>query len=211
MAEDDLKEEPWEHDLEDPEPFHHATSSSAHGRRRGTPALYGIMAEFDNPSDLVAAARRTFAAGYRRINGYSPYPIEELDEAIGFKRTTLPLIVLIGGILGGLGGFFMQYWMEVIDYPLNVGGKPFNSWPAFIPITFECTVLVASFSAVLGMLVLNKLPQPYHPVFNAPNFALATRDKFFLVIEANDPKFKYGEATKFMNTLGAMEVNDVEV
>jgi hypothetical protein len=211
MSEDDLKEEPWEHDLEDPEPFHHATSSFAHGRRRGTPALYGIMAEFDNPSDLVAAARRTFAAGYRRINGYSPYPIEELDEAIGFKRTTLPLIVLIGGILGGLGGFFMQYWMEVIDYPLNVGGKPFNSWPAFIPITFECTVLVAAFSAVLGMLVLNKLPQPYHPVFNAPNFALATRDKFFLVIEANDPKFKYGEATKFMNTLGAMEVNDVEV
>jgi hypothetical protein len=169
------------------------------------------MAEFDNPSDLVAAARRTFAEGYRRINGYSPYPIEELDEAIGFKRTTLPLIVLIGGIIGGLGGFFMQYWMEVIDYPLNVGGKPFNSWPAFIPITFECTVLVAAFSAVLGMLVLNKLPQPYHPVFNAPNFALATRDKFFLVIEANDPKFKHSEATQFMNTLGAMDVSDVEV
>ena len=169
------------------------------------------MAEFTNPSDLVAAARRTYEAGYRRINGYSPYPIEELDEAIGFTRTTLPLIVLIGGILGGLGGFFMQYWMEVIDYPLNVGGKPFNSWPAFIPITFECTVLVAAFAAVLGMLVLNKLPQPYHPVFNAPNFALATRDKFFLVIEANDPKFKHGEATQFMKTLGAMEVNDVEV
>ena len=211
MAEDDPKDEPWEHDLEDPEPFHHATSSSAHGRRRGAPALYGIMAEFDNPSDLVTAARQTYEAGYRRINGYSPYPIEELDEAIGFKRTTLPLIVLAGGIIGGLGGFFMQYWTEVIDYPLNVGGKPFNSWPAFVPITFECTVLVASFAAVLGMLMLNKLPQPYHPVFNAPNFALATRDKFFLVIEANDPKFKYGEANRFMHTLGAMEVNDVEV
>jgi hypothetical protein len=211
MADDDIKDERWEHDLEDPEPFHHATSSSAHRRRRGATALYGIMAEFDNPSDLVAAARRTHEAGYRRINGYSPYPIEELAEAIGFTRTSLPLIVLIGGILGGLGGFFMQYWMEVIDYPLNVGGKPFNSWPAFIPITFECTVLVAAFAAVFGMLALNKLPQPYHPVFNAPNFALATRDKFFLVIEANDPKFRHAEAMQFMNTLGAMDVNDVEV
>ena len=207
----DPKDEPWEHDLEDPEPFHHAPSGAAHGRRRGAPALYGVMAEFDNPSDLVAAARRTYEAGYRRINGYSPYPIEELSEAIGFTKTSLPLIVLIGGIVGGLGGFFMQYWMEVIDYPLNVGGKPFNSWPAFIPITFECTVLVAAFSAVLGMLLLNKLPQPYHPVFNALNFALATRDKFFLVIEANDPKFRHGEATAFMNTLGAVGVNDVEV
>ncbi|MFN2491496.1 MAG: DUF3341 domain-containing protein, partial [Pyrinomonadaceae bacterium] len=119
--------------------------------------------------------------------------------------------VLIGGILGGLGGFFMQYWMEVIDYPLNVGGKPYNSWPAFIPITFECTVLVAAFAAVLGMLALNKLPQPYHPVFNAPNFALATRDRFFLVIEANDAKFKHQEVTQFMKTLGATDVSDVEV
>ena len=212
MADDDIKEEPWEHDLEDSEPFHHATTSAAHGRRRGTPALYGIMAEFDNPSDLVAAAKQTHQAGYRRINGYSPYPIEELTEAIGFTRTTLPLIVLVGGILGGLGGFFMQYWMAVIDYPLNVGGKPLNSWPAFIPITFECTVLVAAFAAVFGMLVLNKLPQPYHPVFNAPNFALATRDRFFLVIEANDPKFKYSAATQFMRTLEeARDVCDVEV
>jgi len=179
--------------------------------RQTTPKLYGIMAEFDSPSDLVAAARRTHSAGYRRINGYSPYPIEELDEAIGFTRTSLPLIVLIGGILGGLGGFFMQYWMEVIDYPLNVGGKPYNSWPAFVPITFECTVLVAAFAAVLGMLVLNKLPQPYHPVFNAPNFALATRDKFFLVIEANDPSFRHDETMEFMRTLQAVSVNDVEV
>lgn len=211
MAEDDIKEEPWEHDLEDPEPFDLAPAGSGHGRRQVAPPLYGVMAEFDNPSDLVAAAKRTYEAGYRRINGYSPYPIEELSEAIGFTRTSLPLIVLIGGIIGALGGFFMQYWMEVIDYPLNVGGKPFNSWPAFIPITFECTVLVASFSAVLGMLLLNKLPQPYHPVFNAPNFALATRDKFFLVIEASDPKFRHDEATGFIKTLGAVNVSDVEV
>ena len=180
-------------------------------RRRVAPTLYGIMGEFNSPSDLVAAARRTYEAGYRRINGYSPYPIEELSEAIGFTRTSLPLIVLIGGILGGLGGFFMQYWMEVVDYPLNVGGKPYNSWPAFIPITFECTVLVAAFAAVLGMLVLNKLPQPYHPVFNAPNFALATRDRFFLVIEANDPRFIHDETTQFLNTVGARNVSDVEI
>jgi len=135
---------------------HELSELAPHARRRTQPALYGIMAEFDNPSDLVSAAKRTYEAGYRRINGYSPYPIEELSEAIGFTRTSLPLIVLIGGIIGGLGGFFMQYWMEVIDYPLNVGGKPFNSWPAFIPITFETTVLCAAFAAVFGMLALNK-------------------------------------------------------
>jgi hypothetical protein len=169
------------------------------------------MAQFNSPSTLVAAARETYAAGYRRINGYSPFPIEELSDAIGFKRTTLPLIVLAGGIIGAVGGFFMQYWMEVIDYPINVGGKPFNSWPAFIPITFECTVLCAALAAVFGMLALNKLPQPYHPVFNAPNFALATRDSFFLVIEANDPKFDHDEAMRFLKSLEAREVNDVEL
>ena len=175
------------------------------------PRLYGVMAQFDSPSTLVAAARETYAAGYRRINGYSPFPIEELSDAIGFKRTTLPLIVLAGGIIGAVGGFFMQYWMEVIDYPINVGGKPFNSWPAFIPITFECTVLAAAFAAVFGMLALNKLPQPYHPVFNAPNFALATRDSFFLVIESKDPKFDHDEAVRFLKSLEARAVNDVEL
>jgi hypothetical protein len=169
------------------------------------------MAEFDNPSDLVAAARRTYEAGYRRINGYSPYPIEELWEAIGFHHTKLPIIVLIGGIVGGLGGFFMQYYLSVFDYPLNVGGKPFNSWPAFIPITFETTILCAAFAAVFGMLMLNKLPQPYHPVFNAPNFALATRDHFFLVIEANDPRYEHDEVIQFMKGLAPKEVTDVEV
>ena len=175
------------------------------------PHLYGVMAQFDSPSTLVAAAKETYAAGYRRVNGYSPFPIEELSDAIGFTRTSLPLIVLLGGIVGGVGGFFMQYWMEVIDYPINVGGRPFNSWPSFIPITFECTVLVAAFAAVLGMLALNKLPQPYHPVFNAPNFALATRDSFFLVIESNDPKFDHDEAMRFLKSLEARDVCDVEL
>jgi hypothetical protein len=179
--------------------------------RDTSPKLYGVMAQFDNPSQLVAAARSAYAAGYRQINGYSPFPIEELDEAIGFKRTTLPYIVFAGGVLGALGGFFMQYWMEVVDYPLIVGGKPFNSWPAFIPITFECTVLGAAFAAVFGMLALNKLPQPYHPVFNAPSFALATRDSFFLVIEAKDAKFDHDEAVRFLKNLDPRVVVDVEL
>jgi hypothetical protein len=187
----------------------HVTSGGTH--RRHAPPLYGVVAEFENPSDLVAAARRVYSLGYRRINGYSPYPIEELSEAIGFTHTSLPLIVFIGGLVGGIGGFLMQYYIEVIDYPINVGGKPYNSWPAFIPITFEMTVLVAAFSAVLGMLVLNKLPQPYHPVFNLPNFAMATRDRFFLAIEANDPKFHHAEVIELLKNLNALEVNDVEV
>jgi len=155
--------------------------------------LYGVMAQFDSPSSLVAAAREAYDAGYRQINGYSPFPIEELSDAIGFKRTTLPLIVLAGGIIGGVGGFFMQYWMEVIDYPI------------------ETTVLCAAFAAVFGMLALNKLPQPYHPVFNAPNFALATRDSFFLVIESKDPKFDHDEAVRFLKSLEARDVCDVEL
>ena len=181
------------------------------GHRRHAPPLYGVMAEFENPTDLVDAARRVYSLGYRRINGYSPYPIEELSEAIGFTKTSLPLIVFIGGVIGALTGFFMQYWIEVIDYPINVGGKPYNSWPAFIPITFEMTVLFAAFSAVLGMLILNKLPQPYHPVFNLPNFAMATRDRFFLAVEANDPKFNHAEVVELLKSLNAVAVNDVEV
>jgi hypothetical protein len=179
--------------------------------RRHAPPLYGVIAEFDNPNDLVHAARKTYEAGYRRINGYSPYPIEELSEAIGFTHTRLPLIVFIGGLIGAIGGFMMQYYIEVIDYPINVGGKPYNSWPAFIPITFETTVLCAAFSAVLGMLILNKLPQPYHPVFNVPNFAMATRDRFFLAVEANDPKFNHDEVVAMLKGFGATEVSDVEV
>jgi hypothetical protein len=174
------------------------------------PKLYGLMAEFDNPTDVVEAARATYDAGYRRINAYSPYPIEELSEAIGFHSTRLPLIVLIGGIIGGLVGYGLQYYVAVIDYPLNVGGRPYHSWPSFIPITFEMTILFAALSAVFGMLALNKLPQPYHPVFNAERFALASRDRFFLVIEANDPKFDQDKARVFLNSLNPKGVVDVE-
>src|SRR2546430_259024 len=150
------------------------------------PRLYGVMAQFDNPSQLVAAARETYAAGYRQINGYSPFPIEELDKAIGFKRTALPLIVFAGGVLGGLGGFFMQYWMEVMDYPIIVGGKPFNSWPAFIPITFECTVLAAAFAAVSGIRAPYKTPRTFHPGFYAPKFSPATPGSFLPGIRSQD-------------------------
>ncbi len=176
----------------------------------GTTRLYGLLAEFDTPDDLVAAAERAHADGYRRLDAYTPFPVHGLAEAIGFRTNRLPLLVLIGGILGAGFGFFSQYWAAVFDYPINVGGRPLNSWPAFIPITFEVTILLAALTAVLGMLALNGLPQPYHPVFNAPRFALATRDRFFLCIEAADPRFDPQATRKFLEDLGAKEVTDVE-
>ena len=175
-----------------------------------TTRLYGLLAEFDAPEDLVTAAERAHADGYRRLDAYTPFPVHGLAEAIGFHTNRLPLLVLIGGILGAGAGFFSQYWAAVIDYPLNVGGRPFNSWPAFVPITFEVTILVAALTAVFGMLALNGLPQPYHPVFNAPRFALATRARFFLCIEATDPRFDPEATRMFMEGLGAKEVTDVE-
>ena len=180
-------------------------------RRTKRPPIYGVMAEFDNPTDAVAAARRAYEEGYRRMDAFSPYPVEALSEAIGFHGSRLPLIVLIGGIVGCVGGYMMQYYLNAVDYALNVGGKPLHSWPAFIPITFETTVLGAALAAIFGMLALNGLPEPYHPVFNAPNFALATRDRFFLLIEARDPKFDRTGTAEFLRNLdGAREVTDVE-
>ena len=179
-------------------------------KKRVRTPTYGLMAEFETPTDVVAAARRVHEEGYRRIDAFSPYPIEELSEAIGVHTTKLPVIVLIGGIVGLIAGYLMQYYTHVIDYPLNVGGKPFHSWPQFIPITFETTVLGAALAAVFGMLALNGLPEPYHPVFNTPNFALASRDRFFLLVEARDPKFDREQTAAFLRTLGAREVTDVE-
>jgi hypothetical protein len=167
------------------------------------------MAEFDDPSTLVAAAHRARHDGYRRMDAYTPFPIEELHEALGMRHTRLPLIVLIGGLVGCLGAYALQYWVSAIAYPLNVGGKPFHSWPAFVPVTFECTILGAALSAVLGMLALNGLPMPYHPVFNVPRFALASRNRFFLCIEAKDPKFDLDETRRFLEALGPREVSTV--
>lgn len=171
--------------------------------------IFGLMAEFADPNELVAAAHRTYHEGYRRMDAYSPLPIEELHEAIGFHHTRLPLIVLIGGIVGCIGGYLLQYWVSTSAYPLNIGGKPLHSWPAFIPVTFECTILGAALSAVFGMLALNGLPQPYHPVFNVPRFALASRNRFFLCIEARDPKFDLNATRAFLETLGPREVTTV--
>lgn len=175
------------------------------------PAIYGLMAEFAEPAALVEAARRTHAEGYRRVEGYSPFAIEELHHALGFRETRLPLVVLIGGLIGGLGGYGLQYWVSVVAYPLNVGGRPLHSWPAFVPVTFECTILAAALAAVLGMLALNGLPMPFHPVFNVPRFALATRNRFFLCIEAVDPKFDIGQTRAFLHTLNATEVSVVDL
>ena len=171
--------------------------------------VHGLMAEFDDPSSLVAATDRARQEGYRRMDAYSPFPIEELHEALGSHHTRLPLIVLIGGLCGCIGGYLLQYWVSTMAYPLNIGGKPMHSWPAFIPVTFECTILAAALSCVLGMLALNGLPMPYHPVFNVPRFALASRNRFFLCIESKDPKFDLEGTRHFLETLGPREVSVV--
>jgi len=176
---------------------------------QGKPRIYGLMAEFASATDLVAAARRVREEGYVRTDAYSPFPIEGLSEELGFHQTRVPLLVLVGGILGAFTGYFMQYYLAVFEYPFNVGGRPAHSWPAFIPVTFEMTILVAALFAVLGMLALNGLPMPYHPVFNVPRFALATRDRFFLCVEAKDALFDGEKTASFLRELGAREVTEV--
>ena len=171
--------------------------------------VYGMMAEFDNPNDLLAATQRAYSAGYRKMDAYSPYPIEELADALGFHKTRVPLIVLVGAILGGMSGYLLQYWISAVSYPLNIGGRPFNSWPAFIIVTFEMTILFGGISAVVGMLALNGLPMPYHPVFNNPRFTSASRDRFFLCIEAADPKFDRVSTGTFLMGVKAMDVTEV--
>jgi hypothetical protein len=172
-------------------------------------AVYGLLAEFDDPTSLVTAAEHARHAGYRSMDAYSPFPIEELHDAMGSHHTRLPLLVLIGGAVGCASGYGLQYWASAIAYPLNVGGKPLHSWPAFVPVTFECTILAAAVTAVLGMLALNGLPMPYHPVFNVPRFALASRNRFFLCIESIDPLFDIEKTRRFLETLNPREVTTV--
>jgi hypothetical protein len=168
------------------------------------------MAEFENPQDLVVAARQARAAGYRKMDAYTPFPVEGLSEALELGSTRVPTIVLIGGLLGAALGYSMQYYLMAVDYPVNVGGRPLHSWPAFIPVTFELTVLLAGLAAVIGMLALNGLPMPYHPVFNVQRFALASRDRFFLCIEASDPQFDREETRRFLDRMAPRVVSEVE-
>lgn len=163
--------------------------------------LYGLLAEFSDSDALLSAVRAASAAGYRQMNAYTPFPLEGLSEALGQKRSRLPLVVLLGGIAGGGLAYFMMYYASVISYPINVGGRPLHSWPAFIPITFELTVLGASFAAFLGMLGLNGLPHPHHPLFAVPEFSLASRNRFFLCIEARDPLFHTEQTRRFLEGL----------
>jgi hypothetical protein len=177
---------------------------------RRKPRYYGLMAEFDSPTAIVEATRRAYAEGYRRMDTYTPFPVEGLAEEMHFHRTGVPLIVLLGGLAGCLGGYFLQYWIAGIYWPLNIAGRPLNSWPMFIPVTFELTVLVAALSALVGMLALNGLPHPHHPVFNVPRFALASQDRFFLCIEASDPRFNRDATRDFLESLAPRVVNVVE-
>lgn len=170
---------------------------------------YGVMGEFETPKALIAAAIKAREVGYRFVNAYTPFPVEGLPEALGLRWNWVPLITLMGGLGGGMTGFGLQYWVSAIAYPMNIGGRPLNSWPAFIPVTFELTVLGAATFAVFGMLALNKLPQPYHPVFNVERFARASTDRFFLCIEARDPKFSVSDTMKFLESLKAQHVCEV--
>jgi hypothetical protein len=171
--------------------------------------VYGMLAEFDSATSLVEAAHRTYKAGYLKIDAYSPFPIEGLAEVIGFHKNNVPLVVLIGGLIGGLTGYLMQYWISAVSYPVNVGGKPYHSWPAFIVVTFELTILFAGISAVFGMLALNGLPMPYHPVFNVPRFAFATKDRFFLIVFSTDPLYRPDETRRFLESLGPRSIAEV--
>lgn len=172
--------------------------------------LYGMTAMFDSAEALLEAARRTHAAGYRCLDAYTPFPIEGLAETIGFRRDNVGYLVLIGAVLGGLAGYLIQYWTAVIDYPINVGGKPLHSWPSFMLVTFELAVLGGALGGFFGMLALNGLPRPHHPIFNSPHFELETRNRFFLCIEARDPGFDREKTRAFLKRLGPLEVAEVE-
>lgn len=174
------------------------------------PANYfGVLAEFHDADELVEAARKVHAAGYRAVEAYSPMPVEGLAEAVGFRKTRLPLVVLIGGIVGFFAGWGLQYYVSVIAYPLNIGGRPLNSWPSFMPVIFEMTVLFAALAAVLGMLAMNGLPRPHHPLFAIPQFDRAAQDRFFLCVLARDPFFHPQTTRQFLEMLGPMEILDV--
>jgi hypothetical protein len=170
---------------------------------------YGLMAEFDSAQELLDAAHKTHEAGYQKIDAYSPFPIEGLAEAIGFHTNRVSLVVLLGGLLGGISAYALQYWVAVITYPTNIGGRPYHSWPSFIIVTFELTILFGGLSAAIGMLALNRLPMPYHPVFNVAEFAKASENKFFLVVESSDPKYDTAGTRSFLSGLAPRMIAEV--
>jgi hypothetical protein len=175
-----------------------------------TGRLYGLMAKFEHQEDLIAAAERTHAAGYRKFDAYSPYPVADLARAMHLKSSPLPFLILAGGLSGGLGGFLMMTFATVIDYPMNIGGRPLFSWPAYIPITFELVILSGALAGILGLFAFTRFPQPYHPVFNNEDFnAHGSQDAFFLSIEANDPKFNLEQTRRFMEGLKSAQVSEI--
>lgn len=171
--------------------------------------VYGLLAEFDSPSEILTATRRAYTEGYRRMDAYTPMPVHDLADALGMKRTAVPFITLLGGILGGGTAYALQWWINTIAYPINIAGRPLHSWPSFIVVTFEMTVLFAGLAAFLGSLAMNGLPMLHHPIFNSPEFAAASRDKFFLCIEATDPRFDRTDTERFLQTLNARAITEV--
>ncbi len=173
------------------------------------PKIFGLMAEFDNVNDAVVAARQSYSAGYRRMDAYAPFPVEELSEAVGFHRDGVALVCLVGGLLGCTAAYVLQWWINTISYPINIGGRPLHSWPSFIIVSFEMTILFSGLSAVFGMLSLNGLPMPYHPVFNVPRFDLASKDRFFIVIFASDKNYDAVRTRQFLEGLNPISVSEV--
>ena len=190
-------------------PDQRRTEVAMHAAEQTSGTVYGVMAEFDSAQAVVDAARRVTREGYTRVEAYTPVPLEELNDIIHRKRTKLSRLVLIGGLTGMATGFALQYWVSVIEYPLNVGGRPYASWPAFIVPSYELTILFSALTATLAMIIANGLPQPYHPVFNVPRFSLASSDKFFIVVEADDPKYDATNTSRFLEGLGAKGVYEV--